>query len=141
MITKDLLDSYKKTHFSVNGPTGTFILRTDCYSAELEASHKRNYVRTSAYITAHNPASEPQTDIWNSDAQKAMEAEVAASGFKTVPGSGIDPNNEWPAEPSILILGIDKDDALDLGKRFGQNALLFSASDAIPTLIFPTLPQ
>jgi hypothetical protein len=40
-------------------------------------------------------------------------------------GEGVDPSGKWPAEPSILVLGIKLDEALSIGHRYQQNAILF----------------
>ncbi|TXH37992.1 MAG: DUF3293 domain-containing protein [Burkholderiaceae bacterium] len=44
-------------------------------------------------------------------------------------------SNQWPGEDSFLVLGINLEAVKTLGRRFGQNAVLWCDATAIPQLI------
>jgi hypothetical protein len=48
---------------------------------------------------------------------------------------GQHPSNAWAGEESFLCFGISLEAAKALGRRFEQNAIVWSAADAIPQLI------
>jgi len=54
--------------------------------------------------------------------------------FSYIHGVGKGSENVWEGEHSLLILGIDKDTASIIGKKFEQNAIVWCTYDAIPKL-------
>jgi hypothetical protein len=62
-------------------------------------------------------------------------AELAAAGYRVVEGAGEDPEGRWPAEPSYLVLGMALDAAQEVGRRYGQNAIVWAGADAVPELV------
>jgi hypothetical protein len=50
-------------------------------------------------------------------------------------GIGQHPDNGWPGEDSLLALGVSLADALLLGRRFGQDAVVWAGADAVPRLM------
>ena len=40
-------------------------------------------------------------------------------------GMGVGDDGSWPPEQSFFVLGISREDAQGLGRRHGQNAILF----------------
>jgi hypothetical protein len=48
---------------------------------------------------------------------------------------GQHPNNQWPDEPSFLVFGLSLEEAKKLGESLGQNANVWSDSDALPQMI------
>ena len=90
---------------------------------------------SSAFLTAHNPLSNIVTDMENTAAQQALEAELTELGFTFLIGYGCDGDGAWPQEVSALVIGIDFETAKAISIRYGQNAFLFAADDAVPKLI------
>ena len=90
-----------------------------------------------AYLTAWNPRSEPTTIARNEAAQRALEAEVAARGWRFLYGEGAGCDGGWALEPSLLVLAIPFDAACGLGRKYGQNAIVCARSDdgAVPQLV------
>lgn len=78
-----------------------------------------------AFVTACNPEGKPQDDDTNRAAQAQLEARLEKGGWRYVRGEGRDPAGGWKAEPSFLVLGIPKDEAEALGRRFRQNAIVY----------------
>lgn len=77
---------------------------------------------TAAFITAANPRGEQRSSAAN---QAAMDSLQAALSWPFHPGEGRDAQGRWPAEPSLLVLGIARAEAEALGRRLEQNAIVF----------------
>jgi hypothetical protein len=50
-------------------------------------------------------------------------------------GEGIGVDGTWPPERSILVLGIEREAAVQLGGRFGQVAIVFGEAGGPATLV------
>ncbi|MGH8720503.1 MAG: DUF3293 domain-containing protein, partial [Burkholderiales bacterium] len=50
-------------------------------------------------------------------------------------GEGRDPQQEWPAEPSVLVVGIARAEAEVLGRGYEQNAIVFVEKGKAPELV------
>ena len=85
---------------------------------------------------------------WNphGDPTTTPEANLAAGerlmmrmqGFPHVtvhPGNGIGTDCAWPPEPSVFAVGLGEDDAIALGREFGQNAIVWVGHDGVPRLL------
>jgi hypothetical protein len=82
------------------------------------------YEMSWAYLTAWNPASVPQMEFVNRGRQEELELSLRGSGFGVLPGVSRDPTGQWPDEEGLLAIGLGWEQALTLGRRFGQNAIL-----------------
>jgi hypothetical protein len=94
--------------------------------------HRRHGVEASAFITAWNPFSRETGDEINAQRQQAFAHELRRLGFASLTGIGQHPSNQWPGEPSFLVLGVSLNDAKALGTRHAQNAIVWCGSDAVP---------
>ncbi|MBL8723129.1 MAG: DUF3293 domain-containing protein [Planctomycetes bacterium] len=47
-------------------------------------------------------------------------------------------SREWPPEPSILVLGMPREVAVALARRFEQHALVWIGGDGVPELTLVT---
>ena len=74
------------------------------------------------YITASNPMSILLSEDENAKRNEALGQ--ALVGLPARHGQGVGQGTDWPAEPSFLIAGLDKERALVLGQRFGQAAIV-----------------
>ncbi len=88
-----------------------------------------------AFLTACNPGSEPQPTEVNAQAHARLGAELTAAGYRLVQGAGEDPTGVWTAESSYLVLGMALDAAQEVGRRYGQNAIVWAGADAVPELV------
>lgn len=133
-LPRHLLQAYAQTHYRVDAAT-PFTLRIGVASAALLALHRRHGVACSAFITAANPRSQASDATTNADRLQRLRAHVNALGLPCIDGVGQHPSNGWPAEASLLVLGLDLDTARRLGERWDQNAIVWSGADAAPQLI------
>ena len=134
-----LVDAYRKTHYVVHGEsdgTGTKTLMIGVRSDPLAALHKRFGVDCSAFITACNPLSRALSDGENATRQEALLSTLKSRSLRWIGGIGQDPVNDWPSEPSVLILGLSLESAKVLAQDYEQNAFVWAGADAIPQLIF-----
>jgi len=88
-----------------------------------------------AFITAHNPFSQPLSDRENDQRHQSLLTRLKERGYRYVEGEGGDIDGEWPSERSVYIDGIDLIKASILGKEYGQNAIVWAGRDAVPRLI------
>jgi hypothetical protein len=124
--------AYHQTSFFADTPRGRIRLRIREKSAELEAILFAEGAREWAYVTACNPGSRPLSHRENVRRQEALEREVSGRGLVFLRGEGVGDDGQWPPEPSLLILGIARDQAVDLGGRFGQKAIVFGETGGSP---------
>ena len=91
--------------------------------------------QTAAFVTAANPHGERRPGEEN----RAAHAELLKSSFladyETFEGEGRDPFRRWPAEPSLLIVGIAPREARALGVAHDQNAIVFIEKGRAPELV------
>ena len=133
-IELSLQQVYHETHYMVFGPR-PFTLRIGAVSPELLAEHRAHELPGSAFVTACNPFSRSLSDEENRARQTTLLADLQRRGLRCIEGHGQHPSNDWPPEPSFLVLGLDRAAACDLGRRWEQNAIVFAGPDAIPELI------
>jgi hypothetical protein len=134
-ISPELAKAYADANYHVADPRANFSLRPGKYSPELMSLYLDNDTFSSAFLTAHNPFSNIVTDAENTAAQHSLEAELVDLGLTVLSGYGCDGDGAWPKEVSVLVLGIDFETAKAIAIRYGQNAFLFAADDAVPRLI------
>jgi Protein of unknown function (DUF3293) len=120
-----LLEAYRRTDFIAETPEGRLSLRIGERSTELDALLAVHGVATWVYVTAFNPGSLPSPPDENRARQRELERYVAELGLVSYPGEGIADNGRWLPEPSLLVLGVGRNDATRLGQQFGQLAVVY----------------
>lgn len=88
-----------------------------------------------AFVTAANPGSEPRGGEENRLLVAALEETLDAAGRFYLEGEGRDPKGAWPAEQSLLVLGIPRGEASRLARDFGQNAFVWCEPGKPPELV------
>lgn len=88
-----------------------------------------------AFITAANPGSERRSDEENRLLVAALQEALEAAGRFFIEGEGRDPKGAWPAEPSVLVLGIARAEAARLARGFAQNAFVWCEPGRAPELV------
>jgi putative PIN family toxin of toxin-antitoxin system len=59
----------------------------------------------------------------------------ASLSWPWLEGEGRDPEGRWVAEPSLLVLGIAREEAQALGRQLEQNAIVFVEKGRAPELV------
>jgi hypothetical protein len=119
--------AYRATTYRVAAPGGPLDLRVGTPEPALEALLDALGVRSWAFVSAANPRSRPAAPADNERAHAALLARVRAQGWQALEGVGL-PAAGWAPERSLFIAGITRAQALELGRQFGQNAILWGAS-------------
>ena len=116
--------AYEATAYHVEAAPGilqeSIILRHGQSAEPLDSALARLGAQDWTFITAWNPLSKEAAD--NDRAQLRLRADLEAGKFTLLEGKGV--GDGWPAEPSLLVLGISREDALALGRRHGQHAVV-----------------
>jgi hypothetical protein len=118
--SRDLDAAYRATAYTAATPGGAITLRIGESNATLDCLLVAAGVNSWAYITAHNPGSAPISAEENQARQRELHS--AVTGYASFEGAGV--GEGWPPEPSLLILGMSEEVAADVGRRFGQNAVV-----------------
>ena len=130
-ISPKLIDAYRKARYVVL-PELAFHVDQRC--PPLDALLEEVGAATAAFVTAANPGSRPRSKEENAAALAELDRQVAAAGYDSCLGEGREPDGTW-AEPSRLVLGIERAAAEALGRRFGQNAIVFVEKGRPPELV------
>ncbi len=134
-LSEELVSKYLAAQYQVWIDTSVVTLQIGCQSAPLAALLQATGNRSAVYVTACNPASEVATSQENQSAMARLYERLACYSNHIYRGTGIDPSGEWPAEESLLALGIDLSIAKKISDEFGQNAIVWIDSAAIPHLV------
>ncbi len=87
-----------------------------------------------AFITAWNPFSKTVSDKENQIANQALKSELGQ--YRIYEGIGIPKQpSKWEGEQSFLVLGINKDEAIRLGTKYEQNAIIYGEAGSEPELL------
>ncbi len=121
MNVDSLIKAYKNTQFKIDGFMTSIIVGTK--SSEVDLYLIENSKLSWAFITACNPMSKIESDEINTINQSLLEGDI--QGYTYLCGHGEDPNDNWIPEPSFFIAGINKSDAINLGKKYGQLAIVY----------------
>jgi hypothetical protein len=133
-INAATLTAYRQTEYRVLEGVRA-VLKIGVVCADLALLHATYQTECSSFITACNPLGDVLSDAQNAHRQQALAAELARRGLVALRGIGRHPTNGWPGEPSYLVLGTPRLLALELGRQFAQNAVIWAGADALPELL------
>jgi hypothetical protein len=133
-LSPDLIATYENADYVVFADP-EIVLRIGEPSLRLDALLEQEGATTAAYITAANPRGERRLAADNASAVATLDELVAAAGYPSYAGEGRDPDERLGAEPSLLVIGIYRANAEELGRLFGQNAIVFVEKGAAPELV------
>ena len=89
-----------------------------------------------AILTAHNPGSEDVESEENLLRQAQLECALLELGYEPYAGENVADDDSWPAEESCFVPGISVAEALALGERYGQNAIICGGADGKAELVW-----
>jgi hypothetical protein len=136
MFNPELIEAYRNAAFVVDGPDGEIVLRVGQTSQEIDNLLSTYGVAECAFVTAWNPRSVRLEVNQNSLRHSELIERVCQLGYHFFSGRGIGENKAWTPEESVLVLGIGQRLALDLGRSFGQNAIIFKVISRPVELLF-----
>lgn len=133
-IDAETLRAYRETEYRVDA-TPALVLHIGQRAPALAELLRGAGQTGAAYLTASNPRSRQLDAAANAQRQEALAKELDARRLRYRTGSGTHPTGRWPPEASFLVLGIAREEAEDLGRRFEQNAIVWCGADAVPQLV------
>lgn len=131
-IDAETLLAYQRTEYWIDAGWSLWI---DQPSEALAAWHSRHGVNCSGFIIAVNPRSRVLDEQENQRRDRGLRVWLEAKGLPFQTGAGVDRDGKWPEERGFLIAGIDQEATAGLGRRYDQNAVVWSGADAVPRLI------
>ena len=90
-------------------------------------------VQQAVWITAYNPGSQLQSEDGNLTNQMQLLERIEAMRLNYFVGHSCDKAGEW-LEPGYLVLGMDEEIGVDLGRDFGQHAVVAIGPSGEPRL-------
>ena len=136
MLDPKLIEAYQKTAFVVDGPDGEITLHLGRMSQEIDDLLSTHGAMGCAFITAWNPRSVRLEPEENSERYTRLIERVCQLGYPFFLGRGVGESKDWTPEESVLVIGIERSLALDLGYKFGQNAIVFKEITQVAELLF-----
>jgi len=125
--TTELESAYRATTYRVFLPGGGCDLRLGVATAGAERF---------AILTAHNPGSGAVDTEENVLRQAQLECALLELGYEPYAGENVADDDTWPAEESCFVHGISVAEALALGERYGQNAIICGGADGKAELVW-----
>ena len=134
-VPRSLVTAYRAAHYVVFDEERPAVLHIGERCAALDELLEQENAWSAAFVTAFNPGGLPRHESENVEAFGRLCEDVNATPYAVYLGEGRDPKGEWPPEASLLVVGISRADAESLGRRFGQNAIVFVERGGAPELV------
>ena len=139
MEKEELEQAYRSTTYWVETPDAWIPLRIGRTSPALDQLLAERRVSSWAFVTSDNPRSQLLRPAENESRRRQLEAELDPDSILRGIGVGAPPADPgdapWPPEISFLVLGLGREEALDLGRRHGQLAIVYGTLGAPPELL------
>lgn len=132
--------AYRRAHYQVLLEEGEATLAIGQYDAAVEQQLRDTFdlQRHWVILTPCNPRSvqsrEELNNFYLDELRFALDSRSGTWG-KAI---NVDPRGEWPDEPGFFVVDPDLGWIMDLGRRFGQNALVHARLGQAPRLIWLT---
>lgn len=127
----DLLEAYKNTKYKVF--QHDIVIEIDKLNYKLKELLNKYNSTEWAFITAFNPYSKVLTQDEN--IERHNELKVLTNSYIIFEGHGVGEDPTWEPELSLLIIGITKEDAIFIGNKFEQNAIVIGKVNSAPELL------
>lgn len=134
--TTDLEAVYCATTYRVFLPGGVCDLRPGVASETLRCWLETAGASCFAILTAHNPGSRPVDAAHNATRQAQLECDLLEAGYEPYAGENVADDQAWADEESCFVADIPLSDALALGEKYGQNAIICGREDGVPELFW-----
>ena len=132
-IDEQLIEAYKATTYVVK--RFGLSLRIGQKNLHLEEFLIDNNEFSWAFVSAFNPYSQALSFMENKARHEKLVIWLRSKGFRYATGYGIPDDPNWSPEKSVLILGISKRKAIELGNELEQNAVIFGSLGKAPQLV------
>ncbi len=127
---------YRQAIYVVVWQRREIIFRIGENNSEINDLLKQEEARSFAFITAHNPFSKQLSNIENITRQEQLIKLLQNERLDYLIGFSTNEEKTWEQEESLFIFDITKEKALEIGKLFEQNAILFGETEKEIKLIW-----
>lgn len=130
-----LWDAYRATDYEVETSEGVVPIRIGRLHPRIDRLCVQERADSWCFLTAWNPGSQQLPAADNERRNEALQARLSHGSFVVLEGVGRGEDPAWPPEASFFVLGIDRERASRLGRRFGQNAIVYGARGEAAELV------
>ncbi len=131
MIPPELYNAYINTSYEVFN--SALSIHIGDYHPDLDHLLDEHQSETWAFITAFNPRSEVLLEEENLKRHDLLLKDLNA--FNLFEGQGVGEDPAWEPELSPLVLGISQEEAIKIGKKYEQNAIVTGRKGGVAELI------
>lgn len=133
-----LHSAYLATTYRVWLPSGPVDLRVGEGCPALEVHLAQSCCPSWVVITASNPASRRLDEQENLARLRSLGGLLQSLALPTLPAENLADDGLWPPEPGFCVAApvMDRELAQALGRRLGQNAVLFGEAGGLPELLW-----
>lgn len=136
-LDRGLIEKYLETHYFTELPRmddqGAYIhigKNPLALQYQLDDYGFKSY----AFITAWNPGSELKDEWWNRMGNLGLELDLHPLCRLLRRGRGLGKGMEWPPEESFLALDLAPEKAVELARKYKQNAVVVWKKGGVPEL-------
>lgn len=126
-----LIEAYQNTKYKLFEPALT--IEIGKLNHEIDVLLQNNNTNEWAFITAFNPYSKVVSDEENKF--RHDELKELTKSYMTFEGHGVGEDPSWEPELSLFIIGISENDAVKIGNKFEQNAIVYGHINQAPQLL------
>lgn len=123
----ELEKQYRQAVYVIIAGTSEMHFHVGKFSPEIDALLADYNAETFAFITAHNPRSKVLTHAENQVRQSALREILRAENLHFLEGYGADERELWERENSFLVFDIARERAVEIGRKYEQNAIVWGA--------------
>lgn len=131
-----LAKAYTATTYRAIAPKGDILIRIGVHNPDLDVLLNQYGVGSWAFITAWNPASVVLSLSQNQQRHSQMISHLDHRHIPYLDGMGVGDDTDWQPEKSVLALGLNREDAQEIGVLFGQNAVVYGEYKGKPELLW-----
>ena len=134
MLTTELITAYLNANYYILEKE-QFKFQIGAYSKDFKNLFKQYNVNNGSFISAYNPRSQPTMQIQNRNKHRQFKNRLLKEDLLSLEAVSTDASNNWPPEYGFLVLGINKNKAIQFGINLCQNAIVYIDFKAVPELI------
>ena len=128
--------AYQQAVYEVDCNTERIELHIGRHSSRLQQLLDKHKFDTWALITAFNPYSQCLSASANLLRHQNLIEYLQPLPFKTFDAWGKDEAGSWTPEKSVLIMGISRIQAREIGRKLQQNAIVYGEAKKPPELLW-----
>lgn len=124
---KKLYKAFLKISYQFQAGDQSFTIKAAQTNTELDTFLRENREAKWAYITAWNTGAKQHSEEENAHFHQELIRYLQENHPKSrfFEGQGVPADDNWQAETSLFIFKLERDQALKIGKRFNQQAILW----------------